>query len=131
MKKNPYITEIIPTEEREQQDLFIEVGKLIPVYPALKLLYAIPNGGYRHQATANRLKATGVKAGVPDMCLPVPRGEYHGMYIELKRRKGGQLSEYQKWWIERLKEEGYMVVVARGCDEALQYIIDYLETDEE
>jgi len=64
------------------------------------------------------------------MCLPVPRGEYHGMYIELKRRKGGQLSEYQKWWIERLKEEGYRVVVARGCDEALQYLIDYLETDE-
>ena len=129
MKKNPYITEIIPTEEREQQDLFIEVGKLIPVYPALKLLYAIPNGGYRHQTTANRLKATGVKAGVPDMCLPVARKGYHGLYIELKRADGGRPTDNQKWWIARLEEQGYRAVVLHGCDAAMNEIADYLDIE--
>ena len=53
-------------------------------YPT-RLMFAIPLGGYRKPREAARLKMQGAKAGVPDMFLPVPRGEFHGLFIELKR----------------------------------------------
>ena len=37
-------------------------------------VFHIPGGGSRHPAEAARLKAQGVKAGVPDLCIPVARG---------------------------------------------------------
>jgi hypothetical protein len=70
-------------------------------YPALRMLHAIPNGGHRHKATAARLKAAGVKAGVPDICLPVARGDWHGLYIELKVGKN-KLTEAQRRWKDDL-----------------------------
>lgn len=55
-------------------------------WPELALLHHIPNGGTRDAVEAKHLKQQGVKSGVPDLCLPVPRGQYHGLYIEIKRR---------------------------------------------
>ena len=49
-------------------------------YPELELLYHVPNGGKRDKATAAVLKRQGVKAGVPDLVLPVARCGYHGLY---------------------------------------------------
>lgn len=57
-------------------------------YPELELLYHVPNGGKRDKATAAVLKRQGVKAGVPDLVLPVARCGYHGLYIELKAPGG-------------------------------------------
>ncbi|MBU0991826.1 MAG: VRR-NUC domain-containing protein, partial [Proteobacteria bacterium] len=67
--------------------------------PELKLLYAIPNGGQRHKAIAQKLKMEGVKKGVPDLCLPVAKKPYNGLYIEMKRRTGGNVSVDQKKWL--------------------------------
>ena len=99
-------------------------------HPELALLYAIPNGGKRSIKTARMLKATGVKAGVPDMCLPVPRYPYHGLYIELKRRKGGRVSEKQSEWLQDLRKEGYKTCVCYGSDETIQVIEDYLKGEQ-
>lgn len=96
------------------------------VYPELELMYHIPNGGYRNKAEAARLKMEGVKAGVPDICLPVARGGYHGLYIEMKV-KGNTTSEAQNRWIERLKEQDYFVTVCYGQEEAIQVIVSYLK----
>lgn len=49
-------------------------------WPELALLHHIPNGGTRDAVEAKHLKQQGVKSGVPDLCLPVPRGQYHGLY---------------------------------------------------
>ena len=98
-------------------------------HPELALLYAIPNGGKRSIKTARMLKATGVKAGVPDMCLPVPRYPYHGLYIELKRRKGGRVSEKQSEWLQDLMKEGYKTCVCYGSDEAICVIDEYLKRE--
>jgi hypothetical protein len=57
-------------------------------WPELRLLYAVPSGGDRHPIVAAKMRAEGVRAGVPDYCLPVARGGYHGLYIELKTATG-------------------------------------------
>lgn len=82
----------VPTEAQEQMTLFSWAAMQSGKYPELNLLYHVPNGGSRHKAEAGRLRAEGVKAGVPDLCLPVARGQYHGLYIELKRQRGGRTS---------------------------------------
>ena len=94
--------------------------------PELGLLFAIANGGERHLFVAKKLKAEGVKPGAPDLCLPVARGGYHGLYLELKRRGGGVVSPSQKWWLEKLQEQGYRAVVCYGWNDARETIEDYL-----
>ena len=83
-------------------------------YPELNLLYHVPNGGSRHKAEAGRLRAEGVKAGVPDLCLPVARGQYHGLYIELKRQRGGRTSDHQSEWLDALSAQGYKAALCYG-----------------
>jgi hypothetical protein len=94
-------------------------------YPELMLLYHIPNGGKRDIATAKRLKAEGVKSGVPDLCLPVSRGGYHGLYIELKVNDN-TTTDNQKRWIAALSKQGYSTAVCYGWEEASKTIEDYL-----
>jgi hypothetical protein len=93
--------------------------------PRLSLLFAIPNGGHRHIGVARKMKAEGVKRGVPDYCLPIPRGEYHGLFIELKT-KTGSTSKDQKQWLQALTQQGYLAVVAKGADDAIAAIQKYL-----
>lgn len=99
-------------------------------FPALKLLYHIPNGGSRNQLEAQNLKAQGVKAGVPDLCLPVPHGNFHGLYIEMKYGKN-KTTEKQDWWLGQLKAQGYDTAVCYGADEAMDKIAGYLEIEKE
>lgn len=116
----------IPTESAEQQWIFRWATYAKAKHPCLALLYHIPNGGARHPATAARLKAEGVKAGVPDICLPVPRNGYAGLYIELKRRKGGHLEDEQAEWLAALSAQGYAVAVCKGADAAIEVIEKYI-----
>ena len=95
-------------------------------YPELKLLHHIPNGGRRDKKEAARLKAQGVKAGVPDLFLPVSRGGYHGLFIELKHGKN-KPTEKQTEWLKSLNEQGYAVAVCYGCEEASEKILKYLK----
>ena len=115
----------IPTEHQEQVQLF----RWAALRPDLELLHAIPNGGERNVIVARTLKAEGVKAGVPDICLPVPRGGKCGLYIELKRQKGGRVSPEQLYWLEALMREGYACAVCLGWEAARQVIEDYMEGD--
>jgi hypothetical protein len=94
-------------------------------WPELDLLYAIPNGGHRHIAVAGKMKAEGVRRGVPDLCLPVARGLWHGLYIELKTSTGRTTPE-QREWIARLQGQGYRVEVCKGWPAAAAVIEDYM-----
>ncbi|WP_350165775.1 VRR-NUC domain-containing protein [Algiphilus sp.] len=104
-------------------------------YPELRLLHAIPNGEKRSRSVANRLKLEGVSPGVPDLFLPTPHNGSHGLYIELKRQRGGSVSAEQKAWHIELRAQGYEVVVAKGWEAAVAAIRRYLgagvhETDQ-
>lgn len=95
-------------------------------FPALKLLHHIPNGGKRNAAEAARFKAMGVKAGVPDLFLPVPMNGYAGLYIEMKYDKN-KPTEKQKEWIKALKGNGYKVEVCWSGEAAVKELEAYVQ----
>lgn len=119
------------SEHADQVALFRWADLQRTRYPALRMMFAVPNGGARHKATAGKLKAEGVKAGVPDVFLPVPSHGYHGLVIELKRAKtpgkpAGKVSESQKWWLGELAAVGYCTGLAYGWEQARALIEEYL-----
>lgn len=118
----------IPTEDEEQMALFTWANHMAATgrLPELYWLYHVPNGGSRGPAEAGRFKAMGVKRGVPDVALDVPRGGFHGLRIEMKRRRGGVLSDEQADWLDYYNANGYRAVVCYGWDEARMEIEDYL-----
>jgi hypothetical protein len=82
----------------------------------------VPNEGKRNVVAGARLKAAGLKSGVPDILIfsPAPnKPEARGVAIELKRKKGGRVSETQKEWLWRLNEEGWYATVCSGYDETI------------
>ena len=98
------------------------------IYPELRHIFAIPNGGHRHIAVAVKLKAEGAKRGVPDLCLPVARRGSHSLWIEMKTQKG-RLSTHQKEFIGFLQLQGHRVEVCRSAAEAWNTIQVYLEAE--
>lgn len=116
----------IQHEAREQEALFTWARLQKGLYPQLEMLFAVPNGGSRHLLEAANLKKQGVKAGVPDVCLPVPSNRYYGLYIEMKHGKN-KTSTNQDWWIEKLDSYGYMTAVCYSFEEAKDTILKYLK----
>ena len=92
--------------------------------------YHIPNGGRRNAIEGAKFKAMGVKPGIPDICVIVAKNGYHGLYIELKRKTGGDVSEMQKFWMWELRRQGYDVFLANGADELIKYVQNYLRSNE-
>lgn len=115
-----------PTEHDEQVALFAWAAIAQNTVPELKMLFHVPNGGSRNPIEAARLKAAGVKPGVPDLFLPVPRPGWHGLWIEMKA-KGGMPTREQAAWLQALRSQGYLTRVCRGADEAISAISHYLE----
>ena len=112
-------------EAKEQADLMDWVAYAGGRFPALRLLYHVPNGGRRNPREAAHLKRQGVKKGVPDLCLPVARGGFHGLYIELKYGRN-KPTEDQAAWIAALREQGYAAEVCYGWQQAKELLEKYL-----
>ena len=90
-------------------------------------LYAVPNGGKRHKAVAGQLKGEGVRKGIQDMNLDVPRGTHHGLRIEMKSRcRAARVRPDQAEVHKFLRSQGYVVAVCRGAEEAMSVIRAYL-----
>lgn len=113
-------TNLSPTEDYEQISLvqWLDFHR-IPHFH-------IPNGGSRNLLEGVKMKRLGVKAGIPDLCLPFPRHGFAALYIELKRREGGRITPEQEKWLTALNELGNKAVVARGCEEAIRIIEAYI-----
>lgn len=110
------------SEANLQQTLF-EWSKY---YKELDCMYAIPNGGSRHKLEAYNLKRQGVKAGVPDICLPLARKGYNGLYIELKWGKN-KPTDKQLQWLDKLSKNGYKTAVIYTIEDAIKLIKEYIE----
>lgn len=94
-------------------------------WPELRWLFAVPNGGWRAKRTAAAMKAEGAKPGVPDYLLPLARGGYAGLAIELKTATG-RVSPEQCEWLAHLAAQGWQAVVARGWEQAWDVVRDYM-----
>ena len=88
-------------------------------------VFAIPNGGLRSKTTAAKLKAEGVSPGVPDLFVPVARGRYHGLFIEMKFGKN-RPTEAQRGWLSLLGRNGYAAICCHGSSEAIDAIDAYM-----
>lgn len=106
-------------EEHEQTKVCVYLAKRGLPY------FCIPNGGKRGMLEAMRLKRSGVMAGIPDLMIPVACGKWHGLFLEMKKEKGGIVSESQKYWIEILRGQDYKVEVCHGANHAIDEIAHY------
>jgi hypothetical protein len=119
---------VVP-EDFEQELVLRWAAGAVDQWPELVLLYHVPNGGKRGKREGQRLKRMGVKAGVPDLCLPVARGGFHGLYVEMKRSDGGRVSTEQKAWLAALHAAGHCVALCEGHEQAIAVLRDYLAAD--
>ena len=110
----------IPSEHVEQS-LFVQWFRRS--YPNV-LIFAIPNGGARSKATAGKLKVEGVVPGIPDLFVPEWK-----LWIEMKRTKGGAVSDEQFGMIDYLQSVGYHVIVGKGAEHAKAQILEFLNEE--
>jgi hypothetical protein len=121
-----------PSEHAEQAALVAWADGHAGRLPALGLLLAIPNGARTSMSVARRLKAEGLRKGCPDLFLAQPRPArgggpgYAGLWLEMKRTRGGRVAPEQRQWHTALLAAGYDVRVCRGWVEAATAILIYL-----
>lgn len=113
------------TEHANQVAVFVWAALSVSKYPELKHLFAIPNGGERNKIVASNLKAEGVRAGVLDMFLPVVRGPWHGLFLELKVGKNTP-SPKQHEFIQEMRQQGYGACWCVGWERAVEVLEAYL-----
>lgn len=113
------------SETTEQIRLFNWARTHMEYIPELKLLHHIPNEGKRKETTGKILKAAGLTSGVPDICLPVPKRGYSGLYIEMKYGKN-KPSKSQLEFIELLNHYGYKTAICYSFEDAREIIRHYL-----
>lgn len=110
-----------PLEHVEQVTFVAEFRKR---WPAVRV-FAIPNGGLRSKTEAIRLVAEGVSSGVPDLYIPAWR-----CWVEMKRVKGGIVSDEQEDWHVYLRSLGDVVIVARGWRDGIEQCLTLMEGKE-
>ena len=111
--------------EHDIQAAFFDWARM---HPRARRAYAVPNGGKRNLITAARLKREGVRAGVLDVCLPIPCGGAAGLYIEFKAGRN-TLSQEQADESAQLVRDGYAVAVCWSTMDAIDTVQSYLAGD--
>lgn len=88
-------------------------------------LIHIPNEGKRGPKAARDAKRLGLRKGVPDLFLALPRGGYAGLWIEMKAR-GGQSTVEQFLWLKKLDNVGYVATTCFSFSQAKDTVVKYL-----
>lgn len=113
-------------EHKAQVEVFKWADTNMQRYPDLKWLNPSLTGMYmQNPLQAYRAKAAGLKKGYPDLFLPVRKGKYIGLFIELKI-KGNHPTVEQKEWLEHLKTQGNRTCVGYGSEETIKMLEEYL-----
>lgn len=116
-----------PTEYDDQCRIFLTAEQYESIYPELKFIHCSLSGIRLPVGLAVKAKKGGNKKGIPDIFLPLRRGGYAGLYIELKRVTGGKISKEQGEWREFLIEQGYQHYFCYGFKDAWDKLFKYLE----
>lgn len=118
---------IVPTEFEEQSAIFEWAKAMSKRYPCLNYMSGSLNGIRLPLGLAVKAKKNGLLKGFPDIFLPYNNGTYTGLFIELKRLKGGVVSPEQTDFIEYLNSQGYKAVVCKGHSEAISTIFNFIK----
>ena len=133
--------ELVPLQHRSEEDAqaavieWSENRKVRARLPEVGLLFHVPNGGQRHGKVAADMKAAGVKRGVPDLLLPVPRerdgdalrGFWTGLAIEMKGKHNDvEKGDAQYRWLRRLQRQGWATEVCHSARLCIATIEEYL-----
>lgn len=117
------------SEHDEQVALMQWANTRAGALPELAYLFAVPNGARRTKRERGIKLGEGLKAGVPDLFLPAPRGHWHGLWLELKYG-AGDVTENQARWQAWLKSQGYAAEVCYSWQDAAELIEMYLDVPE-
>lgn len=105
--------------------------------PHIDHIFSIPNGAHVTKAQRGKLVSEGMRAGVSDMFLPVPRNGYHGLWLEMKApeirhhrtnnilKPKGATKQNQKDWLKNMHDRGYACGIVYGKLEAINAILSY------
>ena len=115
----------VRSESSEQITVFQFVNFKANQDERYRNIFAVPNGGKRNAREAHNLKLQGVKAGVPDIAVMVPRDNYHGMFIEMKVGRN-KPSQFQIDMMKNLTNQNYKCIVCYSSQEAIKELGDYL-----
>ena len=106
-----------------EHQLQVSVVRYLRLLPGDILFCGTPAGSLRQNARQGaRMKAAGYRAGWPDLLILEPRGEYHGLAIELKV-KGGRVSPAQRQVLADMRDRGYRAEATVGFS-ATKAVID-------
>ena len=111
-------------EEQIQSEFFRSVKFVFPQIPD-KLLFAVPNGGSRNKIEAVNLKRQGVKSGISDVILLIPRGGFSALCLEFKAKTGIQSAEQKEFQIQA-ENNGNKYVIVRSTAQAIEEVRNYL-----
>jgi hypothetical protein len=121
-KKSATKRKIAPESEANQQEIVVKYLRL--AYP--DALYCASAGGmWTSDSQRIKMARTGYVKGFPDLFIYEPRGEYHGLAIEMKKVKGSKIEPEQVQWQEQLRNRGYCSYICKGKDEAIKIIDEY------
>ena len=124
-KKSSTKRKIAPESEANQQEIVVKYLRL--AYP--NALYCASAGGmWTSDSQRIKMAKTGYVKGFPDLFIYEPRGEFHGLAIEMKRVKGSKIEPEQIEWQEQLRNRGYASYICKGKDEAIKVIDEYFNS---
>jgi hypothetical protein len=127
---------VAPLESEAQRAYFEWLSK-VPVPGRGEKLrafaFAVPNGAILAGNAAQRgrymnfLKGQGLTAGVSDIVIALPMGQYHGAYLEMKRDQKSKCSPEQQDWLDRMASVGYYAARVSGLDDAIKHTVKYMK----
>lgn len=109
--------------EAQEQAALIRWANIFMHTPGI--LFHVPNGGKRDPKEAAKFKRLGVRAGIPDLFLAIPTDRHHGLFLEMKSKRG-KLTSFQEKACEEFRKKGYFVAVCHSWIEAVEAIEEYL-----
>jgi hypothetical protein len=121
-KKSVVKRKSTPESEANQQEIVIKYLRL--AYP--DALYCASAGGmWTSDSQRIKMARTGYVKGFPDLFIYEPRGDFHGLAIEMKKVKGSKIEPEQVQWQDQLRNRGYASYICKGKDEAIKVIDEY------
>lgn len=110
-------------ETQLQIDVVNWFGLVFPAYHPV--LFASAGGLKTSVVSGKIMQRMGYKAGTPDLFLAVPRGDFHGLFIEVKTHEG-RPSPAQREVIANVQAHGYYAEICCGFDRIVDVFTQYL-----